>query len=99
MPMAVCTFLEQYDFFGKTIIPFCTHEGSGLGKSESDIEKLCVGARGLKGFPIRGASVQSAEHDIEEWLEKLRQIKDVFIIRIQGKISGMRFRKMYTRNT
>ena len=38
MPMAVYTFLESYDFSGKTIIPFCTHEGSGL--SSTDIEIL-----------------------------------------------------------
>lgn len=40
-PMAVFTFLESYDFSGKTIIPFCTHEGSGLGNSERDIKKAC----------------------------------------------------------
>ena len=37
MPMAVFTFLEAHDFAGKTILPFCTHEGSGLGQSERDI--------------------------------------------------------------
>jgi flavodoxin len=40
MPMAVFTFLESYDFSGKTIVPYCTHEGSGLGSSERDIKKL-----------------------------------------------------------
>lgn len=39
-PMAVFTFLESYDFSGKTIIPFCTHEGSGLGNSERDIKNF-----------------------------------------------------------
>ena len=39
-PMAVSTFLESYDFSGITIIPFCTHEGSGIGRSEQDIRKL-----------------------------------------------------------
>ena len=34
-PMAVFTFLEEYDFSGKTIIPFCTHEGSGMGHSKT----------------------------------------------------------------
>jgi flavodoxin len=61
MPMSVFTFLETYDFSGKTIIPFCTHEGSGLGRNESDIKKLCPGAKVKKGFPIRGGSVQGAE--------------------------------------
>jgi len=45
MPMAVFTFLESYDFSGKTIIPFCTHEGSGIGNSERDIKKLCPKAK------------------------------------------------------
>ena len=44
MPMAVRAFLEEYDFSGKTIVPFCTREGSGLGSSVRDIAKLCPGA-------------------------------------------------------
>jgi flavodoxin len=48
MPMPVFTFLEEYDFSGKTIIPFCTHEGSGMGRSEKDIAKLCPKATILK---------------------------------------------------
>lgn len=71
MPMAVFTFLEQYDFAGKTIIPFCTHEGSGMGNSENEIKKLCADARVLKGLPIRGGSVQNAEDDIAEWLKEI----------------------------
>ncbi|ABP66710.1 hypothetical protein Csac_1097 [Caldicellulosiruptor saccharolyticus DSM 8903] len=57
MPMAVFTFLESYDFTGKTIAPFCTHEGSGLGSSERDIKKLCPKANVLPGLAIRGSSV------------------------------------------
>jgi len=71
VPMVVCTFLEQYDFAGKTIIPFCTHEGSGMGRSENDIKRLCTDARVLKGLPIRGGRVQNAEDDIAQWLNKL----------------------------
>ena len=69
MPMAVYTFLEAYDFSGKTIIPFCTHEGSGMGHSESDIKKLCAKATVLKGLAIKGGSVQSAENEIAAWLK------------------------------
>lgn len=47
MPMVVHTFLESYDFSRKTIIPFCTHEGSGLGKSVKDITKLCPKANAV----------------------------------------------------
>jgi flavodoxin len=75
MPMAVYTFLKEYDFSGKTIIPFCTHEGSGMGRSESDIQKLCSDTKVLKGLPIRGGSVQGAESDIADWLRKLGEIE------------------------
>lgn len=51
MPMCVCTFLEHFDFTGKTIRPFCTHEGSGLGHSEADIRGLCPGAKVERGLP------------------------------------------------
>jgi flavodoxin len=70
MPMPVFTFLEAYDFSGKTIIPFCTHEGSGMGRSESDIKKLCPGTKVEKGLPIRGSNVQNSEKEIYKWLQK-----------------------------
>ena len=69
-PMAVFTFLESYDFSGKTIIPFCTHEGSGIGSSERDIKKLCPDAKVLTGLAIRGGSVKSADSIIKSWLSK-----------------------------
>jgi flavodoxin len=70
MPMAVCTFLEKYDFSGKIILPFCTHEGSGMGHSENDIKKLCPNATVRKGLSIRGGDVQKAKDDISAWLRK-----------------------------
>lgn len=70
MPMAVFTFLEEYDFSGKTIMPFCTHEGSGMGHSESDIKKLCPNANVEKGLSIRGGIVKEAKNDISTWLQK-----------------------------
>lgn len=71
MPMPVFTFLEEYDFFGKTIIPFCTHEGSGLGHSEKDIAKLCPKATVLNGLAIHGSRVNTAEKDVTHWLNKI----------------------------
>lgn len=76
MPMAVFTFLEGYDFSGKTILPFCTHEGSGMGRSESDIRKLCPNARVLNGLPIRGGSVQKAGDAIATWLRNAGEIDE-----------------------
>ena len=71
MPMAVFTFLEHFDFSGKTILPFCTHEGSGLGSSVSDIRKLCPGAKVEKGLAIRGGSVSQAKKETEKWLSEI----------------------------
>lgn len=68
MPMAVFTFLEHFDFSGKTIKPFCTHEGSGLGNSLNDIKKLCPTAKIEKGLTIHGGSVKQSRNDIEKWI-------------------------------
>lgn len=68
MPMAVFTFLERFDFSGKTIKPFCTHEGSGMGSSERDIRSLCPDAKVEKGLAIHGGSVNRSRTEIEKWI-------------------------------
>ena len=69
MPMPVWTFLEEKDFTNKKVLPFCTHEGSGLGKSESDIKKLIGDAEVLKGLAINGSEVNNSEKQVKKWLE------------------------------
>lgn len=69
-PMPVFTFLEAFDFSGKTVVPFCTHEGSGMGRSESDVRETCPGARVADGLAIRGSGVGGAEADIRRWIEQ-----------------------------
>lgn len=69
MPMAVFTFLEHYDFTRKRIRPFCTHEGSGMGRSVRDIQRLCDGAEVESGLALHGGSVQRAEKDIQKWVQ------------------------------
>lgn len=71
IPMPVFTFLEAYDFSGKTIVPFCTHGSGGLGRSVSDIRKLCPTAHVLDGLAIRGDSVKAAEDTVSAWQQKL----------------------------
>lgn len=68
MPMAVFTFLEHFDFSGKRIKPFCTHEGSGMGNSERDIRQLCPNAEVEKGLAIHGGGVKNSKKDIEKWI-------------------------------
>ena len=74
MPMPVYTFLESYDFSGKTIIPFCTHAGSGLSGTARSIQTACPGATVRDGFAISGATAQndrtSAERQVSGWLGK-----------------------------
>lgn len=67
MPMPVFTFLERFDFTGKTIKPFCTHEGSGLGRSEADLRRLCPGAKIAKGLAIRGSAAAGAQDALKRW--------------------------------
>ena len=68
-PMAVFTFLEAYDFSGKTIVPICTHEGSGMGRSERDIAAACPGATLLPGLPLVGGRVRGSENEVRRWIE------------------------------
>ena len=68
MPMAVYTFLEAFDFTGKTILPLCTHEGSGMGGSERELKKVCPGAILKKGLPIGGGSAGSSDAAVKRWL-------------------------------
>ena len=56
MPMAVYTFLEHYDFTGKLICPFCTHEGSGLSQTEQDIRKAAPGPPSPVALPSTAAT-------------------------------------------
>ena len=63
------TFLESYDFTGKTIIPFCTNEGSGMGSSVRFIKKLCPGANVMDGTPIHGAEAAHADREAQEIAE------------------------------
>lgn len=69
-PMAVATFLEAHDFTGKTILPLCTHEGSGMGKSESDVKKYAKGAEAKKGLAITGSTAADAKDKLAGWFSE-----------------------------
>ena len=74
MPMAVWTFLEAYDFSGKTIIPFCTHEGSRMGSSVDDIKKLCPKAKVVSPLAIKGSNVGKSDKDVEDWIKSVKKL-------------------------
>ena len=68
IPMAVATFLERYDFTGKTILPLCTNEGSGMGGSERTIRQCAPGAEIKKGLSIIGSSAAKSGDAVRRWL-------------------------------
>ena len=68
--MAVFTFLEAFDFTGKTILPLCTNEGSGMGGSERDLRKCCPGAEVKSGLSITGSRAADSKNSVEKWLKE-----------------------------
>lgn len=74
MPMAVRSFLDRHDLSGKTILPFCTHEGSGMGRSVRDLKNALPKSIIKPGLPIKGTRVHRRDSDIatevETWLKK-----------------------------
>ena len=70
MPMAVFSFLEHHDLSGKKIVPFCTHEGSAMGRSMRDLKELCPRSAVLEGLAIRGGQVWTANKAVSDWLRR-----------------------------
>lgn len=70
MPMAIYSFFDEYDFSGKTVIPFVTHGGSRFSRSVENIAEIEKGARVLKGPSVRDSNVPEARESIMKWLEE-----------------------------
>ena len=71
-PMAVFTFLESYNFAGKKIVPFCSHEGSGLGGSIRQIKMTVPDANLTAGVAIRGAAASHCDREVKLILEQAK---------------------------
>lgn len=71
MPMPLYTFLESYDFKGKTLVPFNSHGGSGLSETIDSIRNLQPEATVTNGFSVSRNTVGSATDDVLAWLERL----------------------------
>lgn len=72
MPQALYTFLEEYDFTGKTIIPFCPHGGSGFSRTESTIAELAPGAEvSENGLTISRNDVADSAEEVAVWAKSL----------------------------
>ena len=70
-PQVMFTFFNKYDLSGKTIIPFTTHEGSGLGSCVDDVKKAYPKSNVTNGFSIYGHDVRTGKERVEKWLKKL----------------------------
>lgn len=75
MPMAIYTFFEEYDFSGKTVIPFCTHGGSRFSRSVETITGMEKNARVVRGLSVAGRDVPEARQTVRNWLEKQNLLK------------------------
>ena len=70
MPMAVYSFLDEYDLSGKTVLPFCTHGGSGLSGTDKNIQNEEKDAKVTDGLAIRDSSLDDADGAVDQWLEE-----------------------------
>lgn len=66
MPMILYTFLESHDFTGKTVVPFCTHEGSSLAGTVKTIADLCPNATVEAGLAVQGQRVQEEQEPVRQ---------------------------------
>ncbi len=72
-PRIINTFLESYNFAGKTIIPFCTSHSSGIGSSDTDLHSLCSDRTSwIKG---KRFSSDTSHSDVNEWLNSIDSLK------------------------
>lgn len=70
-PMLIYSFLESYDWNGKTLVPFCTSGGSGFGRSLDKLPDSAPGAKILEGLHVNGDSVGSASEEVASWIDGL----------------------------
>lgn len=88
MPPPMKSFLHNYNLTGKTVIPFNTNAGYGVGSGFETVKKLCANSKVLQGFTttggierdgkllvIKGERVKEAEEEVRKWLQKIKLFK------------------------
>jgi|SRR6185436_12399109 len=88
LPPPMKSFLKQYDLRGKTVVPFNTNDGYGIGSSFDTVKELCADCNVLEGFTIRGGAdtdgiarltkdenLKEAERKVNDWLKKIQLVK------------------------
>jgi len=89
LPPPMKSFLKQYDLSGKTIVPFNTNDGYGIGSSFETVKELCPNSKIMEGFTTRGGvdkdgkafltkdeNRKEAEKKVKQWLEKIKLTKE-----------------------
>jgi flavodoxin len=89
LPPPMKSFLKQYDLSGKTIIPFNTNGGYGIGRSFQTVAELCPNSKILEGFTLKGGSerdgqyfvikdekAKEAETNVKKWLKKIKVLRE-----------------------
>ena len=69
--MLIYSFLEAYDWEGKTLVPFCTSSGSGFGRGLDKLPDSAPGATIVEGLHVSGNSVGGASEEIGSWIDSL----------------------------
>lgn len=77
LPVAVFSFLEQLDFTGKTVYPFCVYEWGGLGRSVDDLRRACPTARIGPSLPLRGEDIRQELYALVDWADEETALKNI----------------------
>ncbi|MEI0517764.1 flavodoxin [Brachyspira murdochii] len=72
VPMAVRSFIRDYNLSSKTIVPFCTHDGYGAGRSYNTIRNMIKNANILNGLALDSSNIQSEDGRIKSWIRNLK---------------------------
>ena len=75
MPMPLYTFFDEYDFSGKTIIPFCTHGGSRFSDAINTIRSMEKKSTVLDGYAISRERVADSKEGVRKWLKRTGMMK------------------------
>ena len=86
-PQAIQSFLSSYSLEGKTVIPFCTHDGYGAGSSFSTVAAASAGAEVLTGIAIEAEDVPSARSTVQQWVDGLK-LSEITAVLDGGAVSS-----------
>lgn len=71
IPMAIAAFINEYDLSGKTVIPFCSHDGYGSGNSYNEIKELASNIDLLDGIAIKSTDILTSNEQLSRWIDSL----------------------------